>query len=555
MNYLKRSAKKWNVLICKMCKSSRVRIVMLVCILLLSITNLMMLSPLTSSALAGATEQLEDITGQKIDRYKGKSGSGDSDREYRDPFSAPIFMMPAGCIGGVFMGGHWYFKKMSGDYPTTNFFDDYIKHQKIDNENAFNAGAFVGGIPWLALYAVTGPIRHGVVAISKAVNTSSSPKPRSNSEMASDYYNQGKIYETSGNLKLAEENYRSAIKYNPNLNGCHSQLANVLYRQGKYVDAIDFYVQSISLNSQNAGAYKKIADIYSHNLGQKRDAENWYRRALDIYPADDPNHPVVVRELINTVNDISKNTVDKALVEQKSLIKNGEYAKAESFWRKQLLVNPNNTDAWNKLGDTLVRQGRYLAAEAAYREAVRLDSSHNNQADNLKNLMESDGYGNALKELIADREQGIIATKELNMEAMRGRAMFCSDFNEDATKSIRCAYSTDHSAEISVFLPTPTPQKVEPNIPVAVRAKIEKDSEYIELREKKGKIEKEYKENLEALQAASSQRDQQPGEKPSFAAIDLVITEFKNKLTEEKEEYGVVEKKMEIITKKYVLDE
>ncbi len=460
--------------------------------------------------------------------YGGGGENPGGDKEYRDPFSAPIIAMPAGCIAGVFMGGHWYFKKMSGDYPTTVFLDDYINHQKIDNDKAFSAGAFLGGLPWLALYAVTGPIRHGVVAINKAVNTPSSPKPSkplSDNEIANEYYNQGKIYETSGNLKLAEKYYKSAIKYNPDLDGYHSQLANVLYRQGKYEEAIELYIQSIALNSQDPVAYKKIADIYSHNLGQKGNAENWYRRALDIYPADDPTYSVVVGELIDTVNDIKKDDFNKRIAKQENLLDDGQYSEASQFAEKTLMVNQNSAKAWAIYGKASEKQGNYLKAKDAYSKAVDLDPSQKNK-DNLTN---------ALNQLKAEGQTNKGTTDLNNKDQQRSLSAKCFDAGG-------CTFTEDNSTTPVLIAPRATVQQLIDKAP----PELQKDPKFIKLVEERKRIDEEIKNNSDESKGLWNLRMKNDSSPEKSGAIDVLIVN--GQIENSKLEYKAALKDKEIDT-------
>lgn len=146
--------------------------------------------------------------------YQGGGGSPEP-RQPADLSKAPIVLMPVGFIGGVFMGGHWYFKKMSGDYPETVFLSDYLEHQKIKDENAFSAGAFIGGLPWVAMYAVTGPIRHGIVGITDMFAERRAKNLAEERTALQKQINDGDSYFRQGNHEEALRMYRLALEKNP----------------------------------------------------------------------------------------------------------------------------------------------------------------------------------------------------------------------------------------------------------------------------------------------------------------------------------------------------
>lgn len=106
----------------------------------------------------------------------GGGGGGSIER-------APIFVAPVGMACGVFGGGIWYFKQMAGSFKKDMFLDSYNKFLKADPSDEWAADAFtfglrMGGIPWLALYVPTGPIRYGVSSVYKAATKPSPPKPK-----------------------------------------------------------------------------------------------------------------------------------------------------------------------------------------------------------------------------------------------------------------------------------------------------------------------------------------------------------------------------------------
>jgi len=360
-----------------------------------------------------------------------------------------------------------------------------------------------------------------------------SPRPESNTNISIRHSNAGYEYEKAGNWMAAENEYRKAIQYYPNWYGYHFVLARVFANQGRYNDAIQSYKQSIALNPRYSSAYNNIGVILSNNLDRDEEAEQWFLKAHQL----DPTDSFARNNLVRTVKRIRQKVLDNNFSRAFYLSEKGESAKAESLWRKYLLVNPNNANAWNNLGATLAQQRRYLAAEAAYREAVRLDPSHGKQADNLKKLMESDDRGNSLKQLMAASEQGMIATKELDMEAMKGRAMSCFDFNEDATKTIRCAYSKDSPAAIALFAPRDTRQLITEAPP-----ELKKDPKFIELAKENERLEKDYGEAYDALQELLKREDSGQG---STGMTDVLIAEQKQKLSTIKNEQNFNEVKIQ----------
>jgi len=334
-----------------------------------------------------------------------------------------------------------------------------------------------------------------------------------------------------------------------------SWLAYVLKEQGKYEEAVTWYKQAIQRTYYVTGPRDHIPVIYNnmgvilyYRLGKHKEGEQALRDSIRL----NPNDSTAVGNLVDMVLGGESEVKIRKFQQGLDLMEKEKYREAEAVWRKLLLTDPGRVDIRNNLGSALLNQKKYLAADAHLREArgpIREgpiwlpDATYDHINDSLNNLEKSPEFKKAMEELKAAKEQGESAA-ELKMEAMKGQAMICFD------ESRGCAYTSDHSLENAVF--APAPQSAESALPAAAKAKAEKDPEYIELRKKKEKIEKEYKENYEALQAAWSQRDQQP--QGSRGAIDLVIVELRNKLTEKRSEKRIAEIGMEKVAKKYVLD-
>lgn len=118
--------------------------------------------------------------------YSGGGGYSSSDSESSgggDLASAPIISFPTGIAGGVIGGGIWYFREMAGKYPKKNFlssYDDFLTMKSDDPglDKSWNAGMHIGGVPWLALFVPTWPIRQGIVGTAKWITKPDPPDPR-----------------------------------------------------------------------------------------------------------------------------------------------------------------------------------------------------------------------------------------------------------------------------------------------------------------------------------------------------------------------------------------
>lgn len=71
------------------------------------------------------------------------------------------------------------------------------------------------------------------------------------------------------------------------------------------------------------------------------------------------------------------------------LLEQGRYAEAESYLRQAIAINPTAL-SYNNLGVALDRQGRVEEAKEAWRNALRLDPSHELARKNLRKIEESE---------------------------------------------------------------------------------------------------------------------------------------------------------------------
>ena len=341
------------------------------------------------------------------------------------------------------------------------------------------------------------------------------------------HFRGGDYYEKQGNLDAAAEQYRLAIANDPNWPGYRNALARVLHRLKDYAGALEAYRGYFALKSESsitAGDYSNVAYAL-WGLKRFKDAEEFLAKAI----RRDPNFADAQENLARLVKiqkeDLLADGFDAAYRES-----NPE--RAEALYRQYLLVNPNNSGALNNLGYALEQQGRYVAAEAAYREALRV--GENERARNNLARVAGRGDTSAFRQLQASRVESVAASREMSIEAIKGRSIACFD------DSRGCSYTQDNAMEKVVLAPR-TPQRPNAPIPPALQA----DREFAGLQQSKQRLEKEYKETYDALQAAWALKDSGRGDK---GAIELLIVEQKDKLTRERSAIRATEIQ---ISKKY----
>ena len=341
--------------------------------------------------------------------------------------------------------------------------------------------------------------------------------------------NLARVLHNEGRYNEAIEEYRLAIRSHPNDSSIWYWLTEALISSQRYTEAIETYKDYINRYPRNASwAYNNVGVILNNNLKDPNSAELWYLEAIRL----DHNFTIARDNLKNVVSIQRDAVLREEFNSSFKLDENEDYNGAEAGWRKLLLAGSTDPDVINNLGVALFRQGDLLAADAYYGWALRLDPNSQLTKNNINSVRNKPEYKTALNDLKAAKDQGQIA-KDLKAEAMKHQgSIVCWD------DSRGCSFTSDHSLENAVLIPSGKPLFDYKNAPESVK----KDSEFGRWHTEKERVDKEYKETYEALQAAFTKRDSMPEGKRGN--IDIVIFNQKNDLTRLKSEGRVAEIEM-----------
>lgn len=299
--------------------------------------------------------------------------------------------------------------------------------------------------------------------------------------LAYEHYTKGRGYASAGDWTAAEAEARAALQSDSDSrNGgyYYYDLGYALLRQDRHSEALDALRQSAA----------RVPDYHSvHNnmgwlllrLGREAEAEASYLAALRLRPADAGTQAY----LLQLVSARARALTGPAF---RSARDASDPREEERLLRELLLVEPSH-EAQNNLGYALERQERWLEADAAYREAQRLDPADEMYRRNRAELHRDPRFVSSLMLANGTKFWSELAAGAKG-EAMKYMALKCFDDG--------CAYSEDRSLAVRLLSP-PRPQPP-PREPPAVRDDPDLAALRFEASVRREKYERAY-EGLRAL--------------------------------------------------------
>lgn len=234
---------------------------------------------------------------------------------------------------------------------------------------------------------------------------------------------------------------QTLIRYNPDSEYIFN-LAETLYEQKFYSQAIEFFEGAIELNSNESELFHKLGLCY-YSSGKKESAVNAYSYAVKLKPNDYKSYyhlgiicaengmidnaiiqysaaieakPDFAQALLNLgVCFDRKNDSDNSLkCYQKaanlnlahpmlfynlgnSYFKKENYNKAINSYKKAIELNPNYAEAYNSIGTALHKEGKLEQAAEYYKKALELNPNDINILNNLGAVYKDDGKNEEAK--------------------------------------------------------------------------------------------------------------------------------------------------------------
>jgi tetratricopeptide (TPR) repeat protein len=200
------------------------------------------------------------------------------------------------------------------------------------------------------------------------------------------YNGLGNAYLKMGDLQRAEQAFRQAIKFGNTYAFPYNNLANLYLIQNRQDEALPLLLTAIKLDPNSAYVYYNMGNVYLNN-GDNSTAHSYYLKALKL----DKNlcnarynlalaynrmnlYGQAIEEYEKTVRTCPGH--EKAVLNLAAhYLQSRQPDKALMLYRQALVVNPKPS-IYVALGHALYNRNNYKDAIQAYREAVKLDSTH-----------------------------------------------------------------------------------------------------------------------------------------------------------------------------------
>jgi tetratricopeptide (TPR) repeat protein len=200
---------------------------------------------------------------------------------------------------------------------------------------------------------------------------------------AEDHVNLGRTLSALGERSSAADQYRAALRLNPQAEMALLNLAQVLFVEGQVDEAIARYREALAIQPHRADTHNNLGFALQSqgNLGAARDH---YQQAVSI----DPAHVKALINLGGALEGLGEVEAARSAYDRASAIGHddplahaslarmlrdkGDLQGATLHYRELLRIEPGNATAHVDLGSAMQQQGDMLEAVQRYEHALRL---------------------------------------------------------------------------------------------------------------------------------------------------------------------------------------
>ncbi len=218
---------------------------------------------------------------------------------------------------------------------------------------------------------------------------------------ARQHYNYGAALQNVGRLDEAEQEYYTALRFDPNYVKVHMNLAQLFMSKSKLDEARKHYEKALQLEPHTGEVHSGYAYLLER-LGRADEAQAEYENAIRLTPKS--------ARLFYTYGAFldKRGKLDGAIAQYQralqvdpqladahselatALFTKGDLQQSEAHYLEAARLDPKRADVHSNLGSLFLRQGRISQAILQYEEALRLDPKLTEAEENLRTAKSSD---------------------------------------------------------------------------------------------------------------------------------------------------------------------
>ena len=217
------------------------------------------------------------------------------------------------------------------------------------------------------------------------------------------YNNIAMAYYNKGGLKKSIEYCRKGILFKPSYYEPYNNLGVCYIAMGKPVRAIRFFKKAISLKKDYASAYCNLGHAYEE-IGSRDRAEYFSKAAIAINPKSydayrnlgyiysEKGETVEAIEFFKKASQIRRDEYEAHYSMGGLYLKEKNYEKAVGEYKKALKLGLSDSDFYNAIALVYLKNSKFKEAEDALRRSAMLDGNNFEPRNNLGNLYSMFGY-------------------------------------------------------------------------------------------------------------------------------------------------------------------